>query len=669
MILQHNIPSAQASRQYKISTSRQAKSSERLSSGYKINRAADDCANLTISEKMRSQIRGLNRASTNAEDGISLLQTADGALHETHAIAQRMRELAVQAANDTNTSTDRLALQQEIDSLTMELDRIADTTEFNTMKLLDGSLAHTSSPIQSAPIISTAILSGMQNVNDIIVSDPVISGSGVTSAQEGTLNDILSHSIVPQTVNTFLDTFPAFATAAANGEVSQQIGLELYSNSGSSTLASVAIQYSHSGGAILENSISLRLSVNVAALDFDASGALTSDSRSFLETTIVHEMMHAFMDDTLINGMIGATQGNLDSTNRFPSWFKEGMAQAATGGCANANDWVNGGLGLTETSDLTTIRTTVQSSSHKLSSGTTSSSYGTGYLACMYLAHLSAGSPATISSGSLTSGLNAVLRCLMNGDSLDSLIQNVSLGAYSSLSDFQNKFGDNASAQFISDLLGAVGSTGNGGLVNSANSLTASDLLPDDNASSSYYKVDVSTDFSPSSVGSSRNWDSGGAITAGTGTGGGGTGGGGTGGGGGVVIDALGPLNLQVGNLAGQGFAISLEDAHAAALGLTAPSVLTYEDAGKTIAACDEAISRISANRSMIGAFVNRLEHTVRNLDNISENTQAAESLIRDSDMAKEMMENAKNNILLQAGQSMIAQTSKMTESVLSLLQ
>jgi flagellin len=116
-----------------------SKSTEKLSSGYRINRAGDDAAGLSISEKMRSQIRGLNKASDNAEDGISLIQTAEGALNETHSILQRMNELATQAANDTNTTTDRTAIQAEITQLASEIDRIKETTQFNTMNLLDGS--------------------------------------------------------------------------------------------------------------------------------------------------------------------------------------------------------------------------------------------------------------------------------------------------------------------------------------------------------------------------------------------------------------------------------------------------------------------------------------------------------------------------------------------------
>ena len=141
MVVQHNLSAMNTNRQLSGVQSAQSKSTEKLSSGYRINRAGDDAAGLSISEKMRSQIRGLNKASSNAQDGISLVQVAEGALNETHSILQRMNELATQAANDTNTSTDRTAIQAEIDQLTSEINRIQSTTQFNTMNLLDGKFS------------------------------------------------------------------------------------------------------------------------------------------------------------------------------------------------------------------------------------------------------------------------------------------------------------------------------------------------------------------------------------------------------------------------------------------------------------------------------------------------------------------------------------------------
>ncbi len=141
MVVQHNLSAMNTNRQLSGVQSAQSKSTEKLSSGYRINRAGDDAAGLSISEKMRSQIRGLNKAASNAQDGISLVQVAEGALNETHSILQRMNELATQAANDTNTSTDRTAIQAEIDQLTSEINRIQSTTQFNTMNLLDGTFS------------------------------------------------------------------------------------------------------------------------------------------------------------------------------------------------------------------------------------------------------------------------------------------------------------------------------------------------------------------------------------------------------------------------------------------------------------------------------------------------------------------------------------------------
>lgn len=141
MIVQHNMTAFNANRQLGITNTNLAKSTEKLSSGYRVNRAADDAAGLSISEKMRGQIRGLNQASTNAQDGISLIQTAEGALNEIHSVLQRMRELTVQAANDTNVTADRKAIAKEVRALTSEITRIATQTEFNTMKLLSGRFA------------------------------------------------------------------------------------------------------------------------------------------------------------------------------------------------------------------------------------------------------------------------------------------------------------------------------------------------------------------------------------------------------------------------------------------------------------------------------------------------------------------------------------------------
>ena len=188
MVVQHNLTAMNANRQLGITAGNQAKATEKLSSGYRINRAGDDAAGLSISEKMRSQIRGLDKASSNAQDGISLIQTAEGALNEAHAILQRMNELSTQAANDTNTSADRTAIKKEIDALVAELDRIASTTQFNTMNLLDGSFTGKSLQVgalegQTIGISIVAMNASAIGITDVAVDSNAAAGETMTKVQ------------------------------------------------------------------------------------------------------------------------------------------------------------------------------------------------------------------------------------------------------------------------------------------------------------------------------------------------------------------------------------------------------------------------------------------------------------------------------------------------------
>ena len=193
MVVQHNLTAANTNRQLGITTNGLQKSTEKLSSGYKINRAADDAAGLSISEKMRNQIRGLNKASDNAQDGISLVQTAEGALNEVHSMLQRMSELAVQAANGTNATTDRTALNDEVQQLKTEIQRVGSTTQFNKMNILDGGFsAGTKKALQvganANQTISIAISAlksvvGSSLIDDLKVSTATNAQSAITTVQ------------------------------------------------------------------------------------------------------------------------------------------------------------------------------------------------------------------------------------------------------------------------------------------------------------------------------------------------------------------------------------------------------------------------------------------------------------------------------------------------------
>ena len=374
MFVQHNITAMNSNRQLGVTTSSQAKSSEKLSSGYKINRAGDDAAGLTISEKMRSQIRGLNKASTNAQDGVSLIQTAEGALNEAHSILQRMNELAVQGANDTNQEIDRDAINAELEALTTELDRISETTQFNKQSLLDGTFADKKLQVGANAGQKIEITIGSMNAKAIGLS------------------------------KTIINKQPGYFTGA---------GVEL------------------------------------EASKFATSAAVRTSAKKIGEKVAADAM------------------------------------QGMTAGC--------------------TI--TIEGNQYRVSA-------------------YKAGSNL-IGSGSVKS---AIAKLYSN---------KVKVGLKNSV----------ASQSFV-----------------------------------------------------------------------------------GARVD-------------------------------------NYEIANATITKIQDAINNVSTQRSALGALQNRLEHTIANLDNVSENTQAAESRIRDTDMASEMVEYSKNNILAQAGQSMLAQANQSTQGVLSLLQ
>lgn len=395
MVVQHNLTAMNANRQLGVTTSAQSKSAEKLSSGYRINRAGDDAAGLKISEKMRSQVRGLNRASTNAQDGVSLIQTAEGALNEAHSILQRMNELAVQGANDTNENIDREAINEELDALTTELDRISSTTQFNKQNLLDGSFKNKKLQVGANADQNIEISIGSMNAKTLGLKD--VSGTIEKTAQEG--------------VNP------------------------------------VAIKYQGMSYTYRPKS----------SLDKNTANAI--------------------------------------------SVFKK-----------------------------------------QLSGKYTSANYA-----------------AQFENGQV------FYKSLVNDKTYDTVSQAVK--------------GDISAAK---------------------------------KAMSADVKKNINTYLQTS------------AVTA----------------------NALSSYT-QKGNA----------------------RVDTYEMANNSITAIQDAINKVSSQRSALGALQNRLEHTIANLDNVAENTQAAESRIRDTDMASEMVEYSKNNILAQAGQSMLAQSNQSTQGVLSLLQ
>ncbi|MCR5021373.1 flagellin [Ruminococcus sp.] len=542
MIVQHNLSSMNTNRMLGISTNSLSKSTEKLSSGYRINRAADDAAGLAISEKMRSQIRGLDQASSNAADGISMIQTAEGALNESHSILQRMRELAVQAANGTETDNDRSNLQDEIEQLQEELDRIASDTEFNTMPLLDGSLSAASSSVSSSGpkfgVYDTALQAFItSDVAGVKVDLANTAAQGGESAMWDSTGKILTINLVKDQTYTQqeIDNLIQYAKqedSTAAGTPSE-VKVNFYFSSVTATNAVC--------GATPAQTI---------------AGARAKSAVTGFTPTLVNTSDYVGATAITLTALKYGTDYNITVNVKFD---------------AAVND---------EECELTTAAT-------YLTSGVLDDP-------AAYTLHLCSGheySEDDLESIFAAGGLNIEVELSgPNPDEPNTLY--VTQNTYQAIIKLQN-----------------------------------GDGLGDDDAYLGQAKY--------------------GGVSGGKG------------------------ITLQVGANEGQTMSFSIGDMSASALGVNASkvNVKTQLGASDGIKYIDEAIEKVSKQRSLLGAVQNRLEHTIANLDNTAENLQAAESTVRDVDMAEEMVQFSKNNILQQAGQSMLAQANQSTQGVLSLLQ
>lgn len=458
MRINHNLASLNTYRELSINQANSARSLEKLSSGLRINRAGDDAAGLATSEKMRAQIKGLDQAQRNAQNGISLIQTAEGALNETHSILQRMRELAVQSANDTNVTTDRSAMQQEVNQLISEIDRIGNTTEFNTKTLLNGGAN-----------VSASISTTGTNYSQI----SILGGSGDT-------------------------------TAGASFVV------------GSFTVASAYTTSSTISFAGVNTALSAASSMTVNGVNFQ-----------FTTSNTVQDVLNA--------------------------------VNAANLGVAATWDGTSHGIRLTSSTIGSKSTITASTSGGDLAGISANQTAGLDAWATFGgLTYTSAGNTITVQSGT--------------GKGLQLQVSGTAGTTYSS------------------------------------------------------------------------------AYTAT------------------VTVNTNGGLNMQIGANQGQSMYISISDMRSAALGVNVIDISTSTAANSAITTIGNSVTTVSTERAKVGAYQNRLEHTIANLGTSSENLTAAESRIRDVDMAKEMMEFTKNNILTQAAQAMLAQANQQPQGVLQLL-
>ena len=486
MVVQHNLQAMNANRMLNVTTGQQAKSTEKLSSGYKINRAADDAAGLTISEKMRKQIRGLDQASTNAQDGVSSVQTAEGALTEVHSMLQRMNELAVQAANGTNAESDRQAIQDEIDQLTTEIDRVAETTKFNEIYLLKGDSE------------------GGTKTEKLAAHDAGLAG-----------------------------------TLVDNGDIA--------------TFTAKALKHGEE--------------INIAGKSYTVDGVTKPTNNSIAQGT---------------TGAAGAK-----GTYTFAL---AGMQADLNGKATFTIDGKDYTIDVAKDDDATAIGTKL----------------------------------ATALNGKIDDGLGTKYAVTNNAGTLT----------------------------FEAGTAGANNKAITGAYKPLENGTTVTDIynkMKDELATASSIGTDTAATVTNNNDGTFT-------ITKGS-----------------VSVAESLSFNLHVGADADltNKINVNIETMNSAYLGIKNLNVTDKTGTAATYAvdAIADAVAKVSSQRSALGAVQNRLEHTIDNLDNVVENTTSAESRIRDTDMAEEMVNYSKNNILAQAGQSMLAQANQSTQGVLSLLQ
>ena len=524
MVVQHNMQAMNANRMLNVTTGQQAKSTEKLSSGYKINRAADDAAGLTISEKMRKQIRGLDQASTNAQDGVSSVQTAEGALTEVHSMLQRMNELAVQASNGTNSEDDRQAIQDEISQLTTEIDRVAETTKFNEIYLLKGDK------------------SGTTKTNTLAAHDAGLAGK-------------LSESVDGKT------TFTADALKVGS-------------------------------------------SVKIAGTEYKIVGSADAADYTDLKGYTAADGDQIIRGDKTYTYDTGATKWKDEAgkaVNGFAATAGDTLITKATG---KTTTIMGGGANSYTASTMTTVENAIKAldkgkkvsiNGTEYTVGTSTKDDGTAYTADDIAALVKEGDLLKVDTD-----FHFVLPAAAKNENEISLND-----AYAKMADELGK-----ASSIGADKAATVKNNGDGtfeitqGTVNVKKSLS--------------FSLHVGAD-----------------------------------------ADATNKINVNI------------EAMSAAGLGIKGLSVKDDSGVAATYAidAIADAVAKVSSQRSALGAVQNRLEHTIDNLDNVVENTTSAESRIRDTDMAEEMVNYSKNNILAQAGQSMLAQANQSTQGVLSLLQ
>lgn len=558
MVVQHNLNAINANNKMNINVSGTKKATEKLSSGYQINRAGDNAAGLAISEKMRSQIRGLSQATKNANDGISLIQTAEGGLNETHSILQRMRELAVQSANGTyQDDTDREAIQLEVDALKSEIDRIASSTEYNGMKLLDGSLGGTTTGTTDFGARYGVLISAntvVDGVNNKLKENLSLEGATLTSSVNGVTVTLADTASGVGGENAQWDA--AGTTLTINLKAGQS-----YSQSQINDLIKNATMAKANAAGTPQASTPADVELKLK------SGVFTFQKAETFKTSA--GVRAASNDTDLVEYLINGTDQNdgYADTIKFTSnnYGEDTRKLKIATDVAAGKEWV---------------------------ATTTANNEGTGIKDGEFTLHLATGVEYT-------------------EEDIQNLLKQAGLDYTVTLTDSKTPDGDK--------------------------SFYAQKVVAEADATA----IEIGKTTAGAGLGSDK--------LTGTGKG----------------------LTFQIGanGVEDQRVTLSVGDMSSTSIGVGGADVSTQDAANKAIDMVDAAVKTVSMQRAGLGALQNRLEYTVNNLTTTNENLTAAESQIRDTDMATEMINYTKNNILQQASQAMLAQANQQPQAILQLLQ
>ena len=700
MIINHNIPALNTYNRLAINNAGMAKSLEKLASGLRINKAADDAAGLAISEKMRSQIRGLDQAVRNAQDGISLIQTAEGALGETHNILQRMRELSVQAANDTYTSEDRLNIQKEIDQLTSEIDRIATTTQFNTKNLLNGDM----SALTSTDNLLTKVYmrDGLRIIDQFGQKEAGGGNYRIEIQAEAGKAEIQKTDIMRVKHDVF---------EGKDGEMKIMNGISAtygdlgFTNDGKRRLAvssgvkiiivtgqsanSITATY-NAGGAVTGGNI--EITVNVV------SGMNIQELYEYMNSEMARVQVSGDVGNDAEYGVIGRTLGDVVFVNREINEARNTGLVAATSGTIGQGYGARVGMIAQEFTRLRDVEKFWDGSGNfileqpqtiYLTQGNGNSASITLFdqdtiqevtdklnTAIYYNLKQNVVVSQALSKNFVTYNANPAIATgagVHSDDDVDAKIKSVKgtwiVASAVAGNDGKIAFSGNSKVLDALSLQTVQKAKENIFTANVTDAHTNAVIANGVKFSGNkligviHPNIDVEFDSNADLIVSGAPqfgtlpFDAGFTLRENTGsnyfT---------------YVHIADRTMVLHVGANEKQDIGVGIANMSAGALGVNNLLVTDNERANQSITKIDKAITRVSDERAKLGAVQNRLDHTIANLTTSSENLTAAESRIRDVDMAKEMMNFTKFQILANAATSMLAQANQMPQSVLQLL-